>query len=132
MPGLAQSNEFIARDELIHTKWGAELYSACTIKPSREELVAIVNAGVDLAKAFARDVLVGGKLSLQSMLKHIEYQADRVLALVNEPPIYGVGTDFTFMLQLDLPSQTDFFHHEVTSYTIGAGDADDGSINTDI
>jgi len=129
MPGLAQSNELIARDEFIHTIWGSMLYNETTQRPSRAELEEIARAGVVIAKDFAADILVGSKLPVAQMNKHIEAQMDTVLGMINEPPLFGSKTEFQFMLKLTMPGMTDFFHREVTEYTNGASSTDDGQVN---
>lgn len=129
MPGLAQSNELIARDEDIHTRWGAMLYNATTVRPSREEIVAIARAGVQIAQNFAREILEGSKLSLVQMNKHIEARMDEVLAMIGAAPVFGAKSEFQFMLKLKMAGQTDFFHREVTEYTVGASATDDGEVD---
>lgn len=129
MPGLAQSNELIARDEDIHTRWGATLYNATTVRPSREEIVAISRAGVQIAQNFAREILEGSKLSLAQMNKHIEARMDEVLAMIGAAPVFGSKSEFQFMLKLKMPGQTDFFHREVTEYTVGASVTDNGEVD---
>lgn len=129
MPGLAQSNELIARDEDIHTRWGATLYNATTVRPTRAEIETISRAGVQIAQNFAADILAGSKLSAAAMNKHIEARMDEVLSLIDNAPVFGSKSEFTFMLKLQMTNQTDFFHREVTEYTIGTSTPDDGGID---
>jgi len=74
-------------------------------------------------------ILESSKLSLAQMNKHIEALMDEVLAMIGAEPVFGSKSDFQFMLKLKMPGQTDFFHREVTEYTVGAGRTDNGGVD---
>jgi ribonucleoside-diphosphate reductase subunit M2 len=132
MPGLAHSNELIQRDELMHAAWGAEVYRACTIRPSRSELVKIVGEAVGLAADFARETLgEDSRLSADSMCRYIEKKADDMLLLCGEEKIYGSRCEFDFMIMAEMKNQTDFFHRQPSEYTMTNG-PDSGGVNIDI
>ena len=57
MPGLAQSNEFIARDEGLHTQFACSLLQHLTDRPGHKITEVIVRAAVECETAF-----VNGKL----------------------------------------------------------------------
>lgn len=132
MPGLAQSNELIQRDELMHAAWGAAIYRACSDKPSREEIISIVSEAVKLASDFAMAALgEDSRLSLSSMINYIKKTSDDMLKDCGEQIIYGEKCEFDFMLMAEMKNQTDFFHRLPTEYTMTNG-PDSGGVNLDI
>ncbi len=131
MPGLAESNELIQRDEMIHTAWGAELYLATTQRPTRAEIEKIIVDGVNLAQNFAKDVLgEDSRLNPERMCRYVEKVADDVLRMIGEAPYYGSKCEFDFMLKAEMKNQTDFFHRQPTEYTMSL--VDSGAIDEEI
>lgn len=52
MPGLTFSNEMISRDEGLHCDFACQLFRSLEIRPSREEVVAIISEAVAVEKSF--------------------------------------------------------------------------------
>src|SRR2546422_2101683 len=57
MPGLAQSNELISRDEGLHCDFACLLFGMIRNKPSSQTVRRIICDAVDCEKEFVRDAL---------------------------------------------------------------------------
>ncbi len=137
MRGLGHSNELIARDEALHTLFAMFLYNM--ISPdqrlSREDLVAVIVEAVNLAKEFCNEALPHGLVGMNAglMIPYIECQADNLVALIDQPKIYGSTHDLKFMEQLNLPNRTNFFERRVSEYSQAKKpDSSEFELNDDI
>jgi ribonucleotide reductase beta subunit family protein with ferritin-like domain len=121
MPGLAQSNEFIARDELLHTEFGLEVYNTVRSdqKLAPEDVQEIFKSAVDIACEFMDDAMPENLLGMnaQLMRTHIESVADDLLAIIHVPKVYNSKTPFAYMEQLKIQNKTNFFERRVTEYS---------------
>lgn len=132
MPGLAQSNELIARDEALHTMFALFLYTLLEAdhKLSHQRIKEIVCELVGIAGEFIDAAIpkpmAGMNASL--MVRYIESQADNVVYLIDCPVIYGSKHNFHFMDKYNMLNQTNFFERRTTEYsakkTADAGDGD--------
>lgn len=127
MPGLATSNQFISRDENIHTEFAIELYKICFKKLNVETITSIFKEAVDIEKEFVSESLPVSLLGMNCKLmsEYIEYTCDRWLVLLEYPKIYNTRNPFTFMAKLALPTKENFFDGDVTEYTrVGLADTE--------
>jgi len=121
MPGLAQSNELIARDEALHTMFAMYLYSM--LEPEHKiiekKIVGIFTEAVDLGKEFFAEALPEGMAEMNSelMANYIENQADNLLTLINVKEIYHSKHNFHFMEKLNLANRSNFFERRVSEYS---------------
>ena len=121
--GLGTSNEYISRDEGIHTDFAIMLYKH--LKTGVEESVAhsIISDAVMIEKEFIIDAipctLIGMNKDLMS--QYIEYVADRMLIQIGFNPIYNVENPFPFMERLSMESKTNFFEKRNTEYRMASG-----------
>ena len=57
MPGLCFSNELISRDEGLHTEFAVLMYSMLQDKPTKEEVIQIIQEAVSIEKEFITESL---------------------------------------------------------------------------
>ena len=77
MPGLGQSNEFIARDEGLHTKFAIYLYHLCSPVPDAE-IYAIVDEAVVLACEFMQESMLMDmqEMNYKKITDYVKHIAD--------------------------------------------------------
>jgi len=118
MNGLIKSNEFIARDEGLHTEFACELYRLLQEKLNKEEVYEIFREGVEISKKFMNDALpcrlIG--MSNENMNMYIEYVSDRLLVSLGYPKYYNSSNPFTFMDTIGMTQKTNFFEHRPSEY----------------
>jgi ribonucleoside-diphosphate reductase subunit M2 len=57
MPGLTLSNEFISRDEALHTEFAIMIYSKLQTKLSKEKIREIIAEAIEIEKEFITEAL---------------------------------------------------------------------------
>lgn len=124
LPGLTFSNELIARDESLHTKFSCELYK--TLTGARVTAVvdqcrihAIIQQAFDCEAEFVKDMLSGEILGFTSsmMLDYVRHVCNVVLGMLNCDPLFiGVEQPFEFMDMIGLTTKTNFFESRVSEY----------------
>ena len=121
LPGLAQANEFISRDEGMHTKFTCLLYSMIENKPDRETVNKIIDDAVDVEIEFQKEVLAKPNLGLNinTMSKYIKFVADFLLEELGYSRVYKTGNPFPFMQNLATHDKTNFFERQNTAYQSG-------------
>jgi len=126
MPGLATSNELIARDEGLHRDFACYLYTAHT-RPEdrlpRAELLRIVDEAVALEQEFVRSALPVALIGMNAdlMCRYVRVVADHLLRSLGEDPYRDSGetapsNPFPFMDAICLDTKTNFFEGRVTAY----------------
>ena len=106
MKGLIQSNNYIAKDEGMHTTFGFEIYKHIIHKLSNDEMYSIINEAVEISKSFTIDAikveLIG--MNVKLMNKYIEYVADRILVGLGYEKLYNttIPDQFQFMETMTL------------------------------
>lgn len=123
MHGLCQSNEWIARDEGIHTNFGIYIFKLINSKyhPSTEQIHTIFAEAVTIAKEFSADAIPEGLEGMNSVLmgQYLESVADNLLSMIDIKPLYKSTSPFPFMLALSLTNKSNFFEKKVTEYSRG-------------
>ena len=118
LPGLTKSNEFIARDEGMHTEFGALLYSKMKAKLPQSDVHAMFREAVDIEKEFIVESIpcrmVG--MNQQLMAQYIEYVADGLLGMLGYSAIFGSTNPFAFMDLLGMSSRVNFFEQRPSEY----------------
>jgi ribonucleoside-diphosphate reductase subunit M2 len=118
MPGLGQSNEFISRDEHLHTEFACELYKQLQNPPTAERVEEIFRDAVAIEKVFMTESLPVGLLGLTStaMKDYIESVADTLLVMLGLNKIYHTPNPFPFMEAYSMEGKTNFFERRVSEY----------------
>lgn len=137
---FAAGNEEILRDEWDHAKFSAANYFAESIKRGvglvpQERLVEIIRSGVEIEKAFARDVLLDRGMpgmTIAQIETHIEAVADNVADLLGVPRIYNKTTPFAFMDNLSLSKKTNFHERLVSEYTFAVAAEEENAVASDV
>jgi ribonucleoside-diphosphate reductase subunit M2 len=119
LQGLCKSNEFIARDEGMHTDFGCLIYKHLNNKLSQNEINEIIIDGVNVSKIFIDDALPYNLIGMNKVMMsdYIEYVADRLLVDLGYNKIYNKKNPFKFMETIGLTTKTNFFEQRSTEYS---------------
>lgn len=93
MPGLVKGNEFISRDEGLHTEVGIIIYLSLEYPLSEGLAHMIMKEAVEIECAFVRDALEGNDLlgmNASMMCDYVKLIADQILEKLHYSPLYGV------------------------------------------
>ena len=122
MPGLTVSNEFIARDEGLHTEFACLLYSKLVNKLSKKDAHKIIRDAVKIEKQFITKSLPCEMIGMNAklMTQYIEFVADRLLLQLGYPKAYSATNPFPFMERISLEGKDNFFEKRVTTYAKGS------------
>ena len=122
MPGLTLSNEYISRDEGLHTEFACLLHNEFFADQKLDERVVreIFLEAVDIEKEFIRDAIPSGMvgMSADSMSEYVEFVADRLLVDLGYGKIYDASNPFEFMVNISLEVKTNFFESRVSQYRL--------------
>ena len=118
MPGLTTSNEFIARDEGLHTDFACALYEEIERKLSKAKVHKIIREAVKIEKQFITESLPCHLVGMNDklMADYIEFVADRLSTQLGYGKIYNTHNPFDFMERIALEGKDNFFEKRVTSY----------------
>jgi ribonucleoside-diphosphate reductase beta chain len=118
MPGLTTSNEFIARDEGLHTDFACALYEEIERKLPKTKVHKIIKEAVKIEKQFITESLPCHLVGMNDklMADYIEFVADRLSSQLGYGKIYNTNNPFDFMERISLEGKDNFFEKRVTSY----------------
>ena len=130
LPGLTQSNEFIARDEGCHTETSIRLYNDLKLKERLDELVVreIIEEAVAIETVFITESISCSMLGMNvdMMKQYIKFVADRIMIQLGYDKIYKVANSFDFMENISIETKTNFFENRVVAYSkAGVGDKEE-------
>lgn len=116
--GLTKSNEFISRDEGMHTDFACLLYSKLIKKLPSDEVQEMFKEAVNIAQNFATESLPVRLIGMNAdlMKDYIEYVADRLLVNLGYSKIYNKKNPFPFMDTIGMMGKTNFFESRPTEY----------------
>ena len=118
MQGLIKSNNFIARDEGLHTQFACALYSFVNKKIPEEDIIDMFKEANDISKQFVEEAiqcrLLG--MSSDSMNQYINYVSDRLLVMLGYDKLYNVTNPFDFMDTIGMLAKDNFFETRPDSY----------------
>jgi len=122
MPGLTLSNEFIARDEGIHTDFACLLYTKLVNRLSKQQAHKIIRDAVKIEKQFITKSLPCELIGMNAKLmsQYIEFVADRLLLQLGYPKAYSSANPFSFMENMSLENKDNFFEKRVSTYAKAA------------
>lgn len=120
MPGLTLSNEFISRDEALHTEFAILLYSTLNNKLSKEQVATIIRDAVEIEKEFILESLPCRLIGMNSamMSQYIEFVGDRLCLQLGIDKLYGSANPFDFMELISIESKSNFFERTVSEYAL--------------
>lgn len=122
--GLCKANEFIARDEGIHTQFAIALYHFYTAvkgwEPlTQKRLAEIIGSAIDIIEEFIRQALrvelIG--MNADDMMKYVKCTANVLMTSLGYEKLYDVENPFDWMLLITLPNKTNFFEDTVSEYS---------------
>ena len=138
LPGLALSNDWIARDEGMHFSFSALMFkilrdkfnnnsltdtdlldvNLITGNVAQSEFEEIVREAVSFEKEFIKDALPVDLIGMNTnlMCQYIEAVADRIADLFEFERVYNTENPFDFMRALDVQNVTNFFEKRVSEY----------------
>ena len=122
MPGLTLSNEFIARDEGLHTDFACLLYSKIVGKLSKQKAHKVIREAVKIEKHFITKALPCELIGMNAelMKQYIEFVADRLALQLGYPKVYSATNPFDFMERISLENKDNFFEKRVSTYAKAA------------
>lgn len=118
LSGLTKSNEFISRDEGMHTDFACLMYSKLKYKLKQETINTIMKEAVEISQDFM-SISIPCKfigMNSESMNQYIEYVADRLTVALGYNKIYNKANPFIFMQAIGLSGKTNFFESRATEY----------------
>ncbi len=122
MPGLVQANEFISRDEGLHTTEALTLIMEIPEPLLRASVEAIIHEAIALADMLADDMFPSASLpgiNAELTKTYVRYVADNHLHRINQEPIFCAEIGLSFMERINIKNRTDFFIKSVTEYNKG-------------
>lgn len=120
MPGLTLSNEFISRDEALHTEFAILLYNKLHKKIEKELVAEIIKEAVAIEKEFITESLPCRLIGMNAkmMTQYIEFVGDRLCVQLGIDKIYNSQNPFDFMELISLESKSNFFERTVSEYAM--------------
>ena len=120
MPGLTLSNEFISRDEALHTEFAVLLYSKLNKKVNKKRVMEIIKEATEIEKEFITEALPCRLIGMNAKLmsQYIEFVADRLSLQLGYDKIYGSSNPFDFMELISVEGKTNFFERFVSDYAL--------------
>lgn len=120
MPGLIKSNEFISRDEGLHTNFGIEIFKRQNLidnLPNYQKTEIILEC-VDLTQRFNKEVLRVKQSGMNEKLmnEYTEYVADRIFVEIGLVKYFKANNPFTFMNTIGSYAKTNFHESRPSEY----------------
>lgn len=137
LPGLCFSNELIARDEGIHTRFACNLFvKHLQNKPSYETVKNIIEEAVETEKIFIKESLPKNLIGMNAelMIQYVCFVADVLMEMLDMEKIYHVENPFDWMEMISLTGKTNFFDKRVGDYQkvgVKKGKIDDENFSLD-
>jgi ribonucleotide reductase beta subunit family protein with ferritin-like domain len=118
MPGLTASNEFIARDEGLHTDFACLLYSKCKHRLPKTKAYKLIREAVKIEKEFITEALPCSLIGMSAprMAEYSEFVADRLLVALGYEKLWKTANPFPWMERISLEGKDNFFEKRVTNY----------------
>jgi len=126
MPGLTASNEFIARDEGLHTDFACLLYSKCKHRLPKTKAHKLIREAVKIEKEFITEALPCSLIGMNAarMSEYIQFVADRLLVSLGYEKLWNTANPFPWMERISLEGKDNFFEKRVTNYALAGVGAD--------
>lgn len=137
MPGLTTSNEFISRDEGLHTEFAVMLFTKHLVHKLPQSAVhEVVREAVDIEVEFITESLPCRLIGMNAdlMTEYIRFVADRLLTQLGYDKLFGARNPFPFMARIALDHKTNFFEGRESNYAkanVDVGRPEDGGVGSD-
>jgi len=135
MPGLTLSNEFISRDEALHTEFAIMLYGKLNKKVNKKRVMEIITEATEIEKEFITEALPCRLIGMNAKLmsQYIEFVADRLSVQLGYDKIYNSHNPFDFMELISVETKTNFFERTNSEYALSNCKKDNNifELNTD-
>jgi len=120
MPGLTLSNEFISRDEALHTEFAVLLHSKLEKPLKKHRIHEIIKESVDIETEFIGEALSCRLIGMNSVLmqQYIEFVADRLSVQLGGDKIYDVRNPFDWMESISIETKANFFEILPSEYSL--------------
>lgn len=114
MPGLAEMNELILRDESFHYEFALQMFSNYVkdeYKPSKESIREIIMSCFETEKVFVDKSLPDGLqgITKEMMIEYVEFVTDIVLKDFLDETHFNTKNPLDFMKKIGLSSKNNFF-----------------------
>lgn len=118
LPGVFQSNHFIARDEQLHCDFAIFLYKKLGSTVSEKDIHSMVRSAVRCEEQFMEESLPNNMvgMSVDKMSKYIRFIADSICVCLSVSKIYNTPNPFTFMEKLAMKGRSNFFEKREVNY----------------
>lgn len=119
LEGLCKFNEFISRDEGLHTNFAIHVYrNHITNKLDENTIRKMVMEAVEIETEFITESLPCKLLGMnQDLMKdYIRFVADWLITELGHNPIYKTKNPFPFMEKISLQAKQNFFEARPTEY----------------
>lgn len=118
LPGLTMSNDFISRDEGLHTDFAVALYRHIKNRVPQRIVHNMFKEAVDIEKRFITESIRCSMIGMNEelMKQYIEYIADRLLGMLGYAKIYNKENPFQFMELGSVQGKTNFFDKKNSDY----------------
>ena len=125
LEGLTKSNEFIARDEGLHRDFACELFNQLRTRKDYDFdcnssiIINVITEAVQIEKEFITKSFNCNLIGMNPVLmkQYIEYIADNLLQMIDEPKYYNSTNPFTFIENIGLENKANFFESRSTNYS---------------
>jgi len=126
--GLASGTNWVFRDESLHMAFAFDVVETVRREEAElfddgmaEQVRQMLAEAVECETQFAQDLLGAGVsgLPVADMRRYLEHVADRRLAQLGLPPLYGSANPLAFMELQDVQELANFFERRVSAYQVG-------------
>jgi len=126
---LGKSNEWIARDESLHTEFAVLIYHHLKNKLEETDAHKIMHQAVMIEEEFICESLPVSLIGMNAelMRRYIRFCADRLLQQFGFHKSYNERNPFPFMDKISIDGKTNFFEQDVSEYSQQVGHVDDSS-----
>ncbi len=120
MPGLTLSNEFISRDEALHTEFAILLYNGLLNRLPKSDIASIIADAVAIEKEFILESLPCRLIGINAALmsQYIEFVGDRLCLQLGNDKLFNSSNPFDFMELISIESKSNFFERTVSEYAL--------------
>jgi len=121
--GIGKFDEFISRDEALHTFFSRYLYNDLQYSRLEEaEVHEMMKDAVEIEKLFICDAipvdLIG--MNKEAMMEYIQHVADQLLVGIGYSKLYNNANPFPWMIDNAIDSKQNMFEGNVTEYQQGS------------